>query len=153
MSGTDPRLLGRIQAPAGAAVLALTAADWLVKSESSPIGQLRQEHSLWGMLDVVNPHIVGLAYVAVFVIVGFSVGCLVLVRAPLAVIVLAVLSTIATVSIMLSTDGGFSPGAGAWLTAFVSFGVAIAGCEQIVRGGRPAYTRGPGQHAPGVANS
>lgn len=124
---------------AGLGVLVLTAADWLVSTRDIESVRIDRDVTLWEMLGVVNHRFLFGAIIGVAAIVGFAVACLTWAahRSRIAVSCLAWLAVIANVLIILSIDGGFSAGTGAWLSLAICTITALAPMIRlIVMGGR-----------------
>ena len=126
---------------AGLGVLLLTAADWLVSTRDVGSVRLDRDVTLWEMLGVVNERFLFGAIVGIAVIVGFAVACLTWAahRSRITVSCLGWLAVIANVLIIMSIDGGFSAGTGAWLSLAPCASAALAPMIRlIVLGGRAA---------------
>lgn len=123
MSGSESPLVARLYCAAGGGLLLLTATDWLVRPQSvalaDPAGTVRFERdaTLWEMFGIVNQRFAILALLGVAAIAVFGVLCLVWQPrlSQAAVVSAGWIATAAVVIIMLSTDGGYHPGTGAWL--------------------------------------
>lgn len=111
---------------AGMGILVLTAANWLTSTRTEPVKR-DLDTSLWGMLAVVNHRIEFAAFLAVAVITLAAVTSLTfaLHKSRVAVTTLSVLAAVAAALVMVSTDGGFSPGPGAWLTVILCVATAL----------------------------
>lgn len=112
--------LTRLPPLSGAVVLALTATPWMQKiTETEPVG-IQRTYTLWGLLATVNNRFLFLLILAIGVLLAFVVvGIAVRPDLMLARSIVGWLAVAAAVGIVLNTDNGYTPGAGAILTLVV----------------------------------
>ena len=129
----------RVFTAAGAATIALTAAPWLSTSQSPDAATAAtatddRTVTLWEMLAQVRESILPLAVLAVLVITGFGVACVLwrgsTAAAAIGFAALAWLATVTAAIVMALTDGGFHPGTGAWVTLVLGGLTAIVATAQ-----------------------
>ncbi len=130
MSEPAPRgwssLPSRLSPISGGIVLALTATTWLQKTyDASPVDVTRT-YTLWGMLTTVNHSLLFLLILAIVLILGSAIAGIVLPPEPmLARSILGWLAVAAVVGIIVNSDNGHTPGAGAILTLVVCIVTAL----------------------------
>ncbi len=119
-------LPSRLSPISGGIVLALTATTWLQKTyEASPVDAIRT-YTLWGMLSTVNHSLLFLLIFAIALLLASAVAGIVLpVDRMLPRSILGWLAVAAVVGIVVNSDNGHTPGAGAILTLVVCVVTAI----------------------------
>ncbi|WP_152362476.1 hypothetical protein [Microlunatus speluncae] len=113
-------LPSRLSPISGGIVLALTATTWLQKTyEASPVDVVRT-YTLWGLLSTVSHRLLFLLIIAIVLLLASAVAGIVLPPdRMLARSVLGWLAVAAVVGIVVNSDNGHAPGAGAIVTLVV----------------------------------
>jgi len=119
-------LPSRLSPISGGIVLALTATTWLQKTYEASSVDVTRTYTLWGMLSTVNHSLLFLLIIAIVLVVGSAMLAIVLPPGlMLARSILGWLAVAAVVGIIVNSDNGHTPGAGAILTLVVCAVTAI----------------------------